>query len=1067
MSRRELEEAKRRLLDFSQPLDLELFDDVSRALGSGSPESVSASQEVLMGFREAPEAWTVVDHVIDSNCSVHAKFLAAQILVDLIAFKWYAIQADVREGVKSFITEKIMFLCSDEEIYRSNQLLLTKMNLALVEVLKKEWTNQWSTFIPEITEMSKSSEIICTNTMEIFCLLSEEIFDFSEDRVTQGRVEELKEHFNQEFGQIFELCNFVFVNSQNTDLVAKTLRTLTKFSTWIPPGFLFETDILEDLTTKFFPYPAFRNPCLECLIEIVTISDQRYTSQIRSLFTALLDQLMSMITADQDFHSFFMESTEEEQNFFQNLCHFLCTLFKTHLHSLEIPDLHNYVVEGHAYLVALSRINHDEIFKECLEYWLFLAQDLYESRRPPRGGTRGLMVAGDGYQRIRTYETQLSFIRSILIERMAKPEEVIIVLDEYGQPRRMRVDDNVDSLQHFQMMRDTLVYLTHLDPRDMDSIMIGKLKKQMSGEEWSWENLNKLCWAIGAISGAMDVQMEKNFLVFVIKDLLELCANKRGKENKAVVASNIMYVVGQYPRFLIDHWRFLKTVSLKLFEFMRELFPGVQEMSVDTFLKITKTCKREFVVSQPEDDTPVPFVNIMLEEIGNIIELLQPEHIQVFYEAAGHIISAEPDPNLQVTFLGQLLSLPNDQWSEIISAVQEDVGVLADRNTCRDLVNILRTNSSTARGVGPAFMSQLSNISTDALNLYQAYSRMINETVVAKGPQAVSHSDVRAWRKVKPEILNMVETFFQHMSPDDMEVIVQSFIPALLSTVLDDYSSSVCEARDAEALSLVDVIVKKFKGFMLNQIPDIMGVIFEPTLELITDNMTDFPQHRQNFFALLRSINKHCFGAFFELPMENFRVVVQSILWAMKHMEHSISDTGHTTLLEMVRQLSGTPYAEPFYENFLMSVVSDVLVAMTDMMHKTALPFQVGILHRICGDLSSGNVTCAVGEDQPSGMSSLDYVRESLFATLKENFSNMSEADIRDFLVNLFDPTISFEDLKVHVRDFIIKSKEFSPDEASAYYLDDDKSQRQAAEMEEKARRDQVPGLSEPDVSME
>lgn len=79
MSRRELEEAKRRLLDFSQPLDLELFDDVSRALGSGSPESVSASQEVLMGFREAPEAWTVVDHVIDSNCSVHAKFLAAQV----------------------------------------------------------------------------------------------------------------------------------------------------------------------------------------------------------------------------------------------------------------------------------------------------------------------------------------------------------------------------------------------------------------------------------------------------------------------------------------------------------------------------------------------------------------------------------------------------------------------------------------------------------------------------------------------------------------------------------------------------------------------------------------------------------------------------------------------------------------------------------------------------------------------------------------------------------------------------------------------------------------------------
>ena len=29
-----------------------------------------------------------------------------------------------------------------------------------------------------------------------------------------------------------------------------------------------------------------------------------------------------------------------------------------------------------------------------------------------------------------------------------------------------------------------------------------------------------------------------------------------------------MYVVGQYPRFLRAHWKFLKTVVNKLFEFM-------------------------------------------------------------------------------------------------------------------------------------------------------------------------------------------------------------------------------------------------------------------------------------------------------------------------------------------------------------------------------------------------------------------------------------------------------------------------------------------------------------------
>jgi hypothetical protein len=36
--------------------------------------------------------------------------------------------------------------------------------------------------------------------------------------------------------------------------------------------------------------------------------------------------------------------------------------------------------------------------------------------------------------------------------------------------------------------------------------------------------------------------------------------------------------VGQYPRFLRAHWRFLKTVVNKLFEFMHEPHPGVQVM---------------------------------------------------------------------------------------------------------------------------------------------------------------------------------------------------------------------------------------------------------------------------------------------------------------------------------------------------------------------------------------------------------------------------------------------------------------------------------------------------------
>jgi exportin-1 len=175
------------------------------------------------------------------------------------------------------------------------------------------------------------------------------------------------------------------------------------------------------------------------------------------------------------------------------------------------------------------------------------------------------------------YANVLSDVRAVMISRMAKPEEILITEDDNGNIIRQRMEDT-DSLILYKSMKETLVFLTHLDYEDTQNIMLERLAAQMDGTEWSWMNLNTLCWAIGSVSGAFPKEHESRFLVTVIKDLLTLTTEKRGKDNKAVVASNIMYIVGQYPRFLKAHWRFLKTVVNKLIEFMHEPHPGVQDM---------------------------------------------------------------------------------------------------------------------------------------------------------------------------------------------------------------------------------------------------------------------------------------------------------------------------------------------------------------------------------------------------------------------------------------------------------------------------------------------------------
>jgi exportin-1 len=149
---------------------------------------------------------------------------------------------------------------------------------------------------------------------------------------------------------------------------------------------------------------------------------------------------------------------------------------------------------------------------------------------------------------------------------------------------------------------------------------------QVNGNEWSWKNLNTLCWAIGSISGSMHEEDEKRFLVTVIKDLLGLCEQKKGKDNKAIIASNIMYIVGQYPRFLRAHWRFLKTVVNKLFEFMHETHEGVQDMACDTFIKIAQKCRRQFVQIQVGE--VMPFIDELLANINSIICDLQPQQVR-------------------------------------------------------------------------------------------------------------------------------------------------------------------------------------------------------------------------------------------------------------------------------------------------------------------------------------------------------------------------------------------------------------------------------------------------------
>lgn len=178
-------------------------------------------------------------------------------------------------------------------------------------------------------------------------------------------------------------------------------------------------------------------------------------------------------------------SGEQDQNFIQNLSLFLCTLLKKRGLLFEHEQTRVKLVNAVYYLIMISEVEDVEVFKICLEYWGSLAEQLY--KECPLDD-RVVATAVVPMRRL-IYEEMLSKLRYIMIGRMAKPEEVLVVENDQGEVVREFMKDT-DSIQLYTNMRETLVYLTHLNSSDTENIMNDKLKRQVDGTEWSWKNLN-------------------------------------------------------------------------------------------------------------------------------------------------------------------------------------------------------------------------------------------------------------------------------------------------------------------------------------------------------------------------------------------------------------------------------------------------------------------------------------------------------------------------------------------------------------------------------------------------
>ena len=161
---------------------------------------------------------------------------------------------------------------------------------------------------------------------------------------------------------------------------------------------------------------------------------------------------------------------------------------------------------------------------------------------------------------------------------------------------------------------------------------------------------------------------------------------------------------------------------------------------------------------------------------------------------------------------------------------------------------------------------------------------MENPRLKPLGVIATKFTEVRGLRTIKREILKLINIYVQ--KADDLDMVNSNIVPPLLEAVLVDYNRNVPDARDAEVLNVMTTIITKLQvrwtpqrtrfmvrlvlpsildaanhgqSMMEDKIPIIMENVFECTLEMINKDFSEYPEHRVEFFQLLRAINLYCF----------------------------------------------------------------------------------------------------------------------------------------------------------------------------------------------------------------
>ena len=752
------------------------------------------------------------------------------------------------------------------------------------------------------------------------------------------------------------------------------------------------------------------------------------------------------------------------------------------------------ISSGLNYLTQFLFMENEEIFQAAVDFWLWFSYKVFTLKEPENTldtfdlifennnnnmnnnfmnnnnnfniNNQGVQVKytkdqylqylNESYLYKNCYMKVIDIVRERLCLKMTKPLEVKIDIDENGDLTYDPTKNTVYQTIH-ENMRETLIYLTYIDPYKTTNLLHAKINEQFEiAKQQNKINpalLNSISWSAGCISGAMNDMTEMQFLIVFIKVLLSLCEIIHGKGNKAICASNIMYVVGQYPKFLNNHWKFLKTVVKKLFEFMHESFEGVQDFACETFLKISIKCAKNFTILQQGENEE--YIKDLVRNVSETTKDLKPHQQLMFYEAIGNMINSEQNLTKKTVYIKQLMSEKDSQWNQIFNEAKQNVNILNNTNIVKVLSLIILLNERVSFSTKTPYWSYGINIFQNLINSFIYYSGCINEYFKTN---KILDMNTRAYVIYNRTLIKFLTSLVKNT--DDVQLIQNDMLNSF-GTLIETYNKNNDNNKDPNMLLLFSALLEKIQNKNPEVVSTIWQLLSQSTIPLIKNDYESFPELRMNFFILLKSLISNSFESLFRAQNFSFnKSVIDTITFAINHKTPSMSETGLETLLILlqkvitVKNIDYQNIVDPFFKNYFLLLLGDVFHTMTDGFHQNGFKLQVKVMQILIRVIDEKVIKENLFDENQNNKT---FFLNRLLTEILQNFQNIKQTQGEALCLAMINSCSDDHKFKSVMRDFLVSLKSFIGNN-EALWEEEKRKELELAQRLEEQKKSFLPG---------